>query len=169
MICLSIGYRSGIVRILPIVLSGGAVELLFNICWLLLALGASWFFLPRPLQSRRQVHARRIAPVHAAITLGCALALLFPVVSLSDDLQEQQTFTDDSVRCCEISKQQGLKAFVCHPPKPCPYPATGTPLICLAGSWRTSALWQAPHSATIESATARLNRAPPEVTTFQLT
>jgi hypothetical protein len=148
-------------------LYGWAVELLSNIRWLLLALGASWFFVPQRLRSRRQVHARHVAPLHAAIALACALALLFPIVSIIDDLQEQQSFTDDSVRCCEISKTP--KAFVCHTTKSCPYPTTGTPLLCLAGRWRTTVLWQAPHPAIIEFATAGLGRAPPEVTTFQLT
>jgi len=148
-------------------LYGWAVELLFNICWLLLAFGAPWFFLPQSLRSCRQVHTRRVAPLRAAIILGCALDLLFPIVSISDDLQEQQSFTDDSVRRCEISKAP--KALVCHTTKSCPYPTTGTPLLCFTGRWRATVLWQAPHPAIIEFATAGLNRAPPEVTTFQLT
>jgi hypothetical protein len=145
------------------------VELLFNICWLLLAVGAAWFFLTQPLQSCRQVHTRHVGLLHAAITLGCALTLLFPIVSISDDLQEQQSFTDDSVRGYEISKQQAPKTSVCHTTKSCLYLTTGTPLLCLDGGWRTTVLWQAPHPAIIAFATACLQRAPPEMTSFQLT
>jgi len=57
------------------------MELFLNLCWLALLLPAYWLW-------RRRIssgHCARSSFVIIA-TLGCALVLLFPVISVSDDL-----------------------------------------------------------------------------------
>ena len=55
------------------------MELFLNLCWLLLATSAAWMWWRRSAQW----HPRRITSL---IAVGCALILLFPVISESDDL-----------------------------------------------------------------------------------
>jgi len=57
------------------------MELLLNIAWLLLALPAYWLW----RTATRGPKARRSSSV--LVVLGCTLAILFPVVSASDDIQ----------------------------------------------------------------------------------
>jgi hypothetical protein len=52
------------------------MELLLNLCWLLLALPCYWLW-------RRDRASNRVRSV---LVLGCMLVLLFPVVSATDDL-----------------------------------------------------------------------------------
>lgn len=66
------------------------MEIGLNLLWLLLAAGAFLLWgrgAARPLRRR---HALRLA------ALGCALALLFPVISVTDDLHPQQAVMEDS-------------------------------------------------------------------------
>ena len=64
------------------------MELLLNLAWLLLALPAYWLW-------RRSV--RRFGPLQCLLALGCALVLLFPVISASDDLHVMRAEMEDSV------------------------------------------------------------------------
>jgi hypothetical protein len=68
------------------------MELLLNLAWMLLALPAYWLW-------RRgggaQV-ARRLSALQGLLTLGCALVLLFPVISASDDLHAMRAEMEDS-------------------------------------------------------------------------
>lgn len=63
------------------------MELLLNILWMVVVLLAiaSW----RARGSRRRA-------AHTALALTCALLLLFPVVSASDDLHGAALYTDDA-------------------------------------------------------------------------
>jgi hypothetical protein len=58
------------------------MELLLNLAWLLLAMPAYWLW-----HKTRPVDADRSArPLQAVLALGCALVILFPVISATDDL-----------------------------------------------------------------------------------
>jgi len=58
------------------------MELILNLAWLLLALPAYWLW-----QNSRAPHSRRrFSSRQCLLALGCALVVLFPVVSATDDL-----------------------------------------------------------------------------------
>jgi hypothetical protein len=58
------------------------MELLLNLAWLLLAMPAYWFWhKTKPAKTERSFR-----PLHAVLALGCALVILFPLISATDDL-----------------------------------------------------------------------------------
>ena len=68
------------------------MELLLNLAWLLLAMPAYWLW-------RRDAgtqSARRVNSLQCLLALGCALVLLFPVISASDDLHAMRAEMEDS-------------------------------------------------------------------------
>ncbi len=73
------------------------MELSLNLFWLLLAIMslALWRQQTPLLRGRRQRHRS----LHGLMTLGCALALLFPVISITDDLHAEQAIIEDSNPC----------------------------------------------------------------------
>ena len=68
------------------------MELLLNLAWLLLALPAYWLW-KRDAGTRL---ARRVSSLQCLLALGCALVLLFPVISASDDLHAMRAEMEDS-------------------------------------------------------------------------
>lgn len=89
------------------------MELLLNLAWLLLALPAYWLW--RECQaphSRRHFSSRQ-----CLLALGCALVVLFPVVSATDDLHalcaavEESPISKRSVR--QASSEKAAPAQ-CH-------------------------------------------------------
>jgi hypothetical protein len=69
------------------------METLLNLLWLLLALAALWIWRFRWLVSRPNPRARVFLE---AVAIGCTLALLFPVISLTDDLHPEIVAVDAS-------------------------------------------------------------------------
>jgi hypothetical protein len=69
------------------------MELLLNLVWCLLTLGAFGAFAADT--RRRQL---LIKPLRATLALACALVLLFPVISASDDLHTADIVVEDSVK-----------------------------------------------------------------------
>ncbi len=68
------------------------MELLLNLAWVLLGLPAYWLW-------RRRAGARaarRFDSLQVLLALGCALVLLFPVISASDDLHAMRAEMEDS-------------------------------------------------------------------------
>jgi hypothetical protein len=65
------------------------MELLLNLTWFALAAAMLGGFAGRVLPDRKQF-------LLALAALGCALLLLFPAVSISDDLHRQPFFAEDS-------------------------------------------------------------------------
>jgi hypothetical protein len=68
------------------------MELLLNLAWMLLALPACWLW-------RRDAGlrlARRVSSLQCVLALGCALVLLFPVISASDDLHAMRAEMEES-------------------------------------------------------------------------
>lgn len=70
------------------------MELLLNLIWLALGIGAFVIFLRRRPRSGLDQQPRR----RALLALACALLLLFPVVSASDDLHPSQALLEDATR-----------------------------------------------------------------------
>src|SRR5579862_1073410 len=68
------------------------MELLLNLVWLLLALPAYWLW-RRGAGARA---ARRITALQFLLALSCALVLLFPVISATDDLHAMRAEMEES-------------------------------------------------------------------------
>ena len=65
------------------------MELAFNATWFVIAI-ASYVLLVRQLAIRGPERAQGTNRFRLFVSLSCALAILFPVISLSDDLQAMQ-------------------------------------------------------------------------------
>jgi len=78
------------------------MELLLNLLWLMLAL-------PAVLVWRRQSASSRSAwspcPSRSFVLLGCVLALLFPIVSATDDLHPMRAEIEESGPSKRLVKQ----------------------------------------------------------------
>jgi hypothetical protein len=68
------------------------MELVLNLAWLLLAIPAYWLW----RGSRIAFAARRPSSRQCLLALGCMLAILFPVVSATDDLHAMRTEMEES-------------------------------------------------------------------------
>lgn len=79
------------------------MELLLNLTWLLLALPAYWLW----RRSAGSLPARGLNSLHCLLALGCALVLLFPVVSASDDLHTVRAEMEDSSVSKRTVRQAG--------------------------------------------------------------
>jgi HAMP domain-containing protein len=76
------------------------MELLLNLLWLLLALPAWWVW-------RRQ--DRSFDSLRCVLVLACALVLLFPVISATDDLQAMRQEMEESTPSKRTLKQAGIE------------------------------------------------------------
>lgn len=72
------------------------MEVLLNWIWLLLAIGAYLFWWTTEEGSARQRREHNCR--YRILSLACALILLFPVISLTDDLHAEQATMEDSSR-----------------------------------------------------------------------
>ena len=68
------------------------MELLLNLFWLTLAVPALWMWCRKSVYAKDRGSFDGIRPV---LLLGCALMLLFPVVSATDDLHAMRQDTAD--------------------------------------------------------------------------
>jgi hypothetical protein len=68
------------------------MELLLNLAWMLLLLPAYWLW-RRGAGSRA---ARRVTALQCGLALGCAVVLLFPVISATDDLHAMRAEMEES-------------------------------------------------------------------------
>jgi hypothetical protein len=69
------------------------MELLLNLSWLMLTLPACWLWRQDVKSASKVGH---IGSRRCLLVLGCALLLLFPVVSATDDLQAMRPETEES-------------------------------------------------------------------------
>jgi hypothetical protein len=69
------------------------MEAVLNLIWLIVALAGVWVWRFRWARSRQ--NSNRWAPTEC-VAIVCALALLFPVISLSDDLHPESLAVDSS-------------------------------------------------------------------------
>jgi hypothetical protein len=68
------------------------MELLLNLAWLLLAVPAYWLW-------RHSAEARpgeKFRSIQCLLALGCALVVLFPVISATDDLRAMKAEMEES-------------------------------------------------------------------------
>jgi hypothetical protein len=72
------------------------MEIILNIFWGLIAVGAFWFW--RSEKYRGAPGSRSTTPL-GVLALACALILLFPVISLTDDLHAEQAVMEDGSGC----------------------------------------------------------------------
>jgi hypothetical protein len=99
------------------------MELLLNLAWILLAVPAYWLW-------RRDAGARRVSGPQCLLALGCALVLLFPVISATDDLHAMRAEIEDAAISKRAVRQAGgekASGWVNR--------VQGTPLIVASGSW----------------------------------
>jgi hypothetical protein len=73
------------------------MELFLNLCWLSLLLPAFLLWRQRAILCST---GRGRRPLIFIATLGCALILLFPVISASDDLHAMRPEMEESERTC---------------------------------------------------------------------
>ncbi len=71
------------------------MELALNSFWFVLALCGFALWLAR-IQRRRSPAPRALRPFWMLVAMACALTVLFPVISLTDDLHEQEAVAEDS-------------------------------------------------------------------------
>lgn len=85
------------------------MELALNLFWLVLAVAsvALWY------RSRRRSPSHRHPSLRSFLSLGCVLALLFPVISLTDDLHGEQIALEDSKSPQRILKGLGAGEAPC--------------------------------------------------------
>jgi hypothetical protein len=77
------------------------MELLLNLVWVLLALPAYWLW-------RRSAGSQRgPSPLQCLLVLGCALVLLFPVISATDDLHAMRAEMEESASNKRTVRQAG--------------------------------------------------------------
>jgi len=67
------------------------MELVLNLAWILLALPAYWLW----RHTRSREHSRN-SSFERLLALACALVLLFPVISATDDLHAMRAEMEDS-------------------------------------------------------------------------
>lgn len=72
------------------------MELLLNILWLGLAVPAIWLWLRDPARSGNSAWRILVRPL---LLLACVLALLFPVVSATDDLHAMRSEMEEPGPC----------------------------------------------------------------------
>ena len=84
--------------------SNDSMELLLNTIWLLLAIATFLLWVPR--KARSAPADRDPSSFVAVLALACALVLLFPAISLTDDLHAEQATMEDSSRT--VMKARGL-------------------------------------------------------------
>lgn len=80
------------------------MELLLNIIWLALTVPAFWIWRRKPAHADSRQRFGRWRPY---LLLGCALVLLFPVVSATDDLNAMRPEMEESNASKRLLKQAG--------------------------------------------------------------
>jgi hypothetical protein len=82
------------------------MELVLNVAWFIIA-AASYSLLVWHFASRDKERARDPSWWHLVVALSCVLAILFPVISLTDDLHELQATLEESSSSCRVTKECG--------------------------------------------------------------
>jgi hypothetical protein len=94
------------------------MELLLNLVWLSMAAPAIWLW----RKQRNPGHS--LGPSHAGLVLICVLVLLFPAISVSDDLQYMRVEIEESA-----PSQRLVRLFA---------PDSGSPALHGSGDWVAS-------------------------------
>jgi|SRR5579872_5310669 len=89
------------------------MELALNLAWFIIAL-VSYALLARRLANVGTGHSRRVSRYQCIVALSSVLAILFPVISLTDDLHEMQAAVEEPSSSCVLMKKCGVN----HPLAP---------------------------------------------------
>jgi len=144
------------------------IELVLNVAWFILAT-ASFVLLFQHLASRGVKRASGPSRCQCVVALGCVLAILFPVISLTDDLHDMQATVEESSSSSVIVKRSGvhrLSTPVCTPHQ----------LLYVGASFRATTGWvtsgniatQRTSRLSPELWSTSLDRAPPSSLSHQL-
>jgi hypothetical protein len=135
------------------------MEVLLNIIWLLVAVGALVYW--RPQNGHAASASRRDGKYLAVMALACALLLLFPVISLTDDLHAEQYPMEDSSRSAGKARsvaQAGWRAV--RSPFAAPVMGAADPSARLKVVWGAVALLDAP-TFCLSLVSSHQGRSPP--------
>ncbi|HLX84318.1 MAG TPA: hypothetical protein VKR59_10495 [Terriglobales bacterium] len=95
------------------------MELFLNLCWLSLLLPAYWLWRRELANASGRLGKNPLAPLVFACVVGCALVLLFPVISASDDLHAMRSEMEESERAFRHTSHGGptlhAPAYFSHP------------------------------------------------------
>lgn len=83
------------------------MELALNVVWFILV-ATSYALLFRRFTSCSAEHARGPSRSQCLVALGCVLAILFPVISLTDDLNDMQAAVEETSSSTVIIKRCGV-------------------------------------------------------------
>jgi hypothetical protein len=83
------------------------MELLLNLAWLAIAVG-SYAIVGWRLACARSTKASGPNRLQCIVALSCSLAILFPVISLTDDLHEMQATLEEASSTRLVIKQCGV-------------------------------------------------------------
>jgi hypothetical protein len=87
------------------------MELLLNLIWLAMALPGLWMWRKMPARARNPHWFGRCRPL---LLLGCALVLLFPVISATDDLHAMRPEIEESNPFNrQLKNSAGARSGVC--------------------------------------------------------
>lgn len=95
------------------------MERALNLVWAIIT-AASYVLLFRRLATRDEGNARGPSRAHCIIALTCFLAILFPVISLTDDLHEMQATAEEAyssglvIKRC-VASHSSTRAQTLHP------------------------------------------------------
>jgi hypothetical protein len=84
------------------------MELLLNLAWLLLAIPAYLLWRSSTLPK----HTRGFSSLQCLLALGCALVLLFPVISATDDLHAMRAEMEESPASKRSIRQAGNEKVI---------------------------------------------------------
>jgi hypothetical protein len=143
------------------------MELTTNLVWAIIAI-ASYTLLFRYLSSRAE-HARNPSRSQCVVALACVLAILFPVISLSDDLHELQATVEEASSSVLVIK----KCTANHSPN---HARTLHQVVLILASFASGARWDVLGSVPAQLSArfspglhlAALGRAPPSFAITQI-
>ena len=143
------------------------MELTLNLVWTIIAV-ASYALLFRHL-SRRAEHARNPSRSQCVVALACVLAILFPIISLSDDLHEIQATAEEASSSVLVIK----KCAANHSPN---HARTLHQVVLILASFASGARWDGLGSVSAQQTArsspglylAALARAPPSFAVSQI-
>jgi hypothetical protein len=85
------------------------MELVLNLAWLLLALPSYWLW-RRSCAGRTEQTGQKFRAIQSLLALGCALVVLFPVISATDDLRAMRAEMEESPTSKRNIRQASMDA-----------------------------------------------------------
>lgn len=87
------------------------MELALNLCWLAVVVAAYFLWLRRPHYRGRPLHCRREG-MTALLVLASILVLVFPIISISDDVRAAREFLEDPASDQVLAKSPDVQKRV---------------------------------------------------------